>query len=434
MILHSTNYKAPKVSLLEAIANGIAPDGGLYMPDDLPRLPKAFFNNISEMSIHDIAFVVMNMLFGDVLSAAVMKKIVTNALNFDIPLRKLDDNKYVLELFHGPTASFKDVGARFMAHIVAELGQNSEHRDILLATSGDSGGAVANAFANVANTRVCVAYPSGELTQEQVSQFSSLRNVLAIEIDGSFDECQHLVRDALLTGRHGIRLTSGNSINIARELPSLIYFFHAYARISALVGPSEKIVISIPCGNLGSFCAALMAKEMGLPVSRFIAANNANDVFVEYLKTGGFKPQKALITLARAMDVGNPSNIARIIDLYHGEVSRLRESVDGYSYRDIEIAETMKQTYEDYGYIIDPQGATALRAINRHLPPYAIGVSLASAHPGKSHTSVKRVLGPEVNIRGAKPMEKFRSFNHVKIPPTLGALSKVLNRKDCVIR
>lgn len=433
MILHSTNGSAPKISLIQGISNGIAPDGGLYMPDGLPRLPKAFFNNIAEMSLNDIAFVVMNMLFGDVLSSNVLKRIAEDALNFDIPLKQLTDNKFVLELFHGPTMSFKDIGARFMAYLMnaLEADKHGKH-DILLATSGDSGGAVANAFSRSSNTRVCVVYPREGLSREQISQFAGLRNVLAIEVDGTFDDCQHLVKEALRTGSgaHETTLTSGNSINLARELPSLIYFFHAYARVSEQTGGNARVVISIPCGNLGSFCAALMAKDMGLPVEKFIAANNANDVFVEFLKTGGFRPQRALLTLARAMDVGNPSNIARIIDLYGGDIRKLRERVEGYSYNDAEIAQTMLNAFEKYGYVIDPQGATALRAIDRHLPEGYVGVTLASAHPCKSRDAVRQVLGPQAPLphSGVSGIGA-RMTNVVKIPPSLGALNRALNRK-----
>lgn len=432
MMLHSTNGQSSKVSLSQGITNGIAPDGGLYMPDELPRLPKAFFNNIAEMSLHDIAFVVMNMLFGDILSSTVLKRIVSNALNFDIPLRQLAPNKYVLELFHGPTKSFKDVGARFMAYLMDafDAGKRVKH-DILLATSGDSGGAVANAFAKSSNTRVCVVFPGGELSREQLSQFLGIRNVLAIEVEGSFDDCQHLVKEALRTGSgsHNTVLTSGNSINLARELPSLIYFFHTYARIVERHGVDCRSIISIPCGNLGSFCAALMAKEMGLPVEKFFAANNANDVFVEYLKTGGFRPQRALLTLARAMDVGNPSNIARIIDLYKGDTAKLRGRVDGYSYNDEEIAQTMRDTYDRYGYIVDPQSATALRAIDRHLPEGYVGVALASADPCKSDEALRTVFGNKIPQIHAVELPHRHPANLVKIPPNLSALNRALNRQ-----
>lgn len=430
MILHSTNGKSPKVSLAEGIANGLAPDGGLYMPDELPRLPKALFMNIREMKLKDIAFVVCDTLFGDVLSSPVIKKIVDEALNFDIPLRHIGNNKYVLELFHGPTLSFKDIGARFMARLLPALDPgNNGRRNVILATSGDSGGAVANAFQHTAVANVFVLYPKDELTTEQISQFATLRHVTAVEVDGTFDDCQHLVKDALMThdAKSGI-LTAGNSINPARELPSIIYFFHAYARAMEQHDGDAEVVISVPCGNLGSLAAALMAKKMGLPVKRFIAANNANDVFVEYLKTGGFTPQRALLTLARAMDVGNPSNIARITDLYSGNLAMLRKDVEGFAYNDAEIAETMRETYQRYGVLIDPQGATALRAVNRHVAHDEIGIALGSAHPAKFGTTVTEVTGitPQVPPQLAILADKRPKI--IRIPATSGALNRILVR------
>lgn len=429
MILHSTNGISPKVTLTEGIVNGIAPDGGLYMPDELPRLPQAVFRNMADMSLKEIAYVISNSLFGNVIASADIKRIVDEALNFDIPLRRLSGNRFVLELFHGPTLSFKDVGARFMARLQAVCFKGCKPRDILLATSGDSGGAVANAYIDVPGITVNVVFPKDGLSRVQVSQFATLPNVRAIEVEGNFDDCQQMVKEALRqdASTDNPTLTSGNSINLARELPSLIYFFHAYARAVAVCGSNNKIVIAIPCGNLGSFCAAMMAKKMGLPVDRFIAANNANDAFVEYLKTGGFKPHKALITIARAMDVGNPSNIARIIDLYGGNLAELRKDVEGYAYSNDEIAATMKETYDKYSYLIDPQGATALRAINRHLKPDEIGVALASAHPAKFRETVSAVTG--MNIIMPESLDYFmaRPLKILRIPATLGALRRALD-------
>lgn len=430
MILHSTNGKSPKISFAEGIANGLAPDGGLYMPDELPRLPRAFFMNISEMKLKDIAFVVCDTLFGNALSSPTIKKIVDDALNFDIPLRQLSHGRYLLELFHGPTLSFKDVGARFMARLLPALdNRNNFCRNVILATSGDSGGALANAFQNTETTNVFVLFPKGELSEEQISQFATLRHVTAIEVDGSFDDCQNLVKEALM-GQYGKsgHLTAGNSINLARELPSIIYFFHAYARALEQHDDGDaKVVISIPCGNLGSLAAALMAKKMGLPVKRFIAANNANDVFVEYLKTGGFQPQRALLTLARAMDVGNPSNIARITDLYGGNLALLRQDVEGYAYDDTEIADTMRETFSQYGLLIDPQGATALRAINRHVADDETGIALASAHPAKFSKVVEQVTGTTPPVPPQLQQSADNRPKILKIPATSSALHRILS-------
>lgn len=432
MILHSTNGISPKVSFAEGISNGLAPDGGLYMPDTFPRLPQAFFRNIAEMSLREIAYVISNTLFGDVLGSATIKKIVDDTLNFDIPLRGLDSGIYVAELFHGPTLSFKDIGARFMANLLPALDKDGDSgRDILLATSGDSGGAIANAFQKASDTNVYVLFPKDELTREQTNQFATLRNVTAIEVDGSFDDCQTLVKEALRTHTPAKRrrMTAGNSINAARELPSIICFFHAYARVLEETEERDAVVMSVPCGNLGSLCAALMAKKMGLPVKRFIAANNSNDVFVEYLKTGGFRPQKTLLTLARAMDVGNPSNIARIMDLYGGNLASLRNDVEGYAYNDSEIAETMRDISMRFDYLIDPQGATALRALSRHIHPGEIGVAMATAHPAKFRSTVKAVTGREPACPKALENISHHPVKVIKIPPTLGALNRAMGMR-----
>lgn len=430
MILHSTNGKSPKASFAEGIANGMAPDGGLYMPDALPRLPKAFFRNIAEMSLKEIAYVISNTLFGNILSSSSIKRIVDESLDFNIPLKHLGGNTYVLELFNGPTLSFKDIGARFMAQLFpAIVAQEDRHREIILASSGDSGGAVADAFRNAPDTIVNVLFPRGELTSQQIAQFATLENVRAIEVDGTFDQCQTLVKDTLLDDAvyNRKRLTSGNSINLARELPAMIYFFHAYAQAINIHGIDAKVVIAIPCGNLGSFCAALMAKQMGLPVDRFIAANNANDVFVEFLKTGGFTPQKALITLARAMDVGNPSNIARIIDLYGGNLAKLRQDVEGFAYNDTEISATMADAWQQHGYHIDPQGATALRAVIRHAKADEIGIALACAHPAKNADTVMRVTGAAPEMPPQLDIKTTRQTKIIKIPATPGALHRAIN-------
>lgn len=433
MILHSTNGKAPKVRFAQAIANGIAPDGGLYVPDSFPHVPHALFRNIQDMSVREVGFVVMSSLFGHAIPAVKLKAIVDEVLDFPIPMRRVDESRYVLELFHGPTNSFKDIGARFMARLLpvfSPLGAGG-HRNIIMATSGDSGGAVANAFSGARDTNVFVLFPKGLLSITDVIRFASFANVQAIEVDGTFDECQSLVRQALLVDAQSgtPRLTSGNSINPARELPAMIYFFYAYAQTVAATGKRDGVVISVPCGNLGSLAAALMAKRMGLPVAGFFAANNANDAFVEYLKTGGITPKKTLLTLARAMDVGNPSNLARIIDLYDGDLNRLRADVRGYAYSDEEISETIRETYRKLGEFIDPQGATALRAIERHLPPGHSGVALASGHPGNYPAAMTAATGetPDAPM-GTRPSSSGIPNGIMRIPATMGALNRILNR------
>lgn len=432
MILHSTNRNAPQVTLPQAAACGIAPDGGLYLPDSLPRLPKAFFNNIAEMSLREVAYVVANSLFGDLAASGDLKKVVDDALDFPIPLRHVAENRYVLELFHGPTHSFKDVGSRFMAGLFPLISADGgAGRDIIVATSGDSGGAVANGFLKTASTRVFVLFPKGGLTREQVALFATLRNVIAVEVDGTFDDCQNLAIEALrnsLRNPAGRQLTSGNSINPARQLPSIIYYFHAYACALRENPETEGVVVSVPCGNLGNLSAGLMAKKMGLPIKRFIAANNANDEFVEFLRTGGFKPRKALMTIARAMDVGNPSNIARIIDLYGGCLEKLREDVEGRSVADEQIALTMLEVYHTTGYILDPQGAAAFRALDYTLQPGETGIALASAAPAVFADTVEKITGVRPALpRGSEQSLCRQPLKIQKIPATQSALQRVLN-------
>lgn len=429
MVLHSTKGISPKVTLAQGVANGLAPDGGLYMPDRLPKLPLALFNNITEMTLREIAYVVCDTLFGDEIPSASLKKVVDESLNFDMPLVHIADNRFVLELFHGPTYSFKDVGARFMARLLPALNVKTPGfgHNIIVATSGDSGGAVANGFQRSAATNVFVVFPSQGLEHEHISQFASLRNVKAIEVAGTFDDCQALVKQALADKEinEAVPLTSGNSINLARQLPAIIYYFYAYARAMG-ERPGSKVVISVPCGNLGNLSAALMAKRMGLPVERFIAANNANDVFVEYLKTGGLHPRKSLMTIASAMDVGNPSNIARIIDLYEGDLSRLRRDVEGVAYNDREIADTMIRNNRERGYLIGPQGATALRALEECLMPGETGVALACASPVKFRECVESVNGIELKIPQDLRALYNRTHRITRIPPKLSALRRVL--------
>ncbi|MCM1071502.1 MAG: threonine synthase [[Clostridium] fimetarium] len=432
MILHSTNRSAPQATLPQAAACGIAPDGGLYLPDSLPRLPKAFFNNIAEMSLREVAYVVANSLFGSLAPSGELKRVVDDALDFPIPLRRVHGDRFVLELFHGPTHTFKDVGSRFMAGLLPLISADgAAGRDIIVATSGDSGGAVANGFLKAASTRVFVLFPKDRLTRDQIALFATLRNVVAVEVDGTFDDCQNLAVEAL---RNSLRdssrrpLTSGNSINPARQLPSIIYYFHAYACALRENPETAGVVVSVPCGNLGNLSAGLMAKKMGLPVSRFVAVNNANDEFVEFLRTGGFKPRKALMTLAGAMDVGNPSNIARIIDLYGGCLERLRDDVEGHALSDEQIANTMSEVYRATGYILDPQGAAAFRALDYTLRPGETGIALSSAAPGVFADTVEEILGTRPSLPGSDSAPAARGQVRVlKIPATQSALQRVLN-------
>lgn len=431
MILHSTGGNSQKVSLPQGIAHGIAPDGGLYMPDSFPKLPNAFFNNLPDMQLQEIAFVIANTLFGEMVPAPELKQIVFDALNFQIPVRRVKDRIYSCELFYGPTLTFKDVGARFMARLLPKLDPAyGSPRDIIVATSGDSGAAVADGFSRTANTRVFVLYPKGELTRLQIAGFASVRNVVAIEVDGSFDQCQAMAKEVVranAASHHASRrLTSANSINLLRQLPGIIYYFHAYARV-AETHPGKEIVFSVPCGNLGNLSAGLMAKAMGLPAKRFIAANNANDVFVEYLRSGDFAPREALLTVARAMDVGNPSNLARIIDLYGGDLERLRSEVEGVSLSDDAITGAMRRLWLENQILAEPQTAAAIAALEHKLQGDECGIAIASAHPAIFTTTVKAVTGATPRFPTGHSIPATSASRVIKIPPTLSALNRILN-------
>lgn len=430
MLFHSTNGKIRGVTFPEAIENGLAEDGGLFMPAGMPSLPSAFFKNIQEMSLQEIGYVVCNTLLGDILSSQAIKSIVDDALDFPVPLRKAESSEglYILELFHGPTLSFKDAGARFMARLLPALFPGGESRTIILATSGDSGGALADSFKDSPSTRVVVLFPRGELSRQQTAMFCNRHNLTAIEVGGTFDDCQTLVKQVLADKEldKALSLTSGNSINLARQFPSIIYYFHAYARAREMSPDSDKVVISVPCGNLGNLAAALMAKKMGLPVKRFIGANNANDTFVEYLQTGGLRPRRALMTLARAMDVGNPSNLARIIDLYDGDLANLRKDVEGIAFSDREIVQTIRDVYQAEGYLLGPQSATAYRALQGRLAPDEVGVAMATGHPAKFPQAVMEAIGHTVPPPPQLDGLNLLSQPAVKIPPAKSALARVL--------
>ena len=329
MKYYSTNRRTPEVSLREAVVASMAPDNGLYMPERIERLPDAFFDGIARLDLHRIACRVADAFFGEEIEPETPRRIVRDTFCFDIPVVRVDDGIWALELFHGPTMAFKDVGARFMARILSHFieGRDDEHPvTVLVATSGDTGGAVANGFLGVEGIDVVVLYPKGRVSDIQEKQFTTLgRNVTALEIEGTFDDCQRLVKSAFADTelKRRMRLTSANSINVARFLPQTFYFFHAYAQLRAQ-GVTSPIVVSVPSGNFGNLTAGLFARRMGLPVDRFIAANNANDTFYEYLRTGGYRPRPSVPTLANAMDVGDPNNFARILDLYGRSLDALR--------------------------------------------------------------------------------------------------------------
>ena len=402
MKYYSTNKQAPLATLHEAVVKGLAPDKGLYMPEKINKLPQNFFEGIDKMSFQEMSYEVAKAFFGEDVEHEALKKIVYDTLSFPTPIKKVEENIYSLELFHGPTLAFKDVGARFMARLLQYFTkqEGKEEVNVLVATSGDTGSAVANGFLGVEGIHVYVLYPKGKVSKIQESQFTTLgQNITAIEVDGVFDDCQALVKNAFMDKELNakMKLTSANSINVARFLPQAFYYFNAYAQAKKL-GKAKDFVVCVPSGNFGNITAALFGQQMGLPIKRFIAANNANDIFYKYLLTGKYEPKASLHTLANAMDVGAPSNFARILDLYDGSWETIKSHVSGATYSDEQIGETMKACYEIDGYILDPHGACGYRALKEGLKDGETGVFCETAHPAKFKDTVEEIIGAEVEI------------------------------------
>ena len=403
MKYYSTNNQAPIADLHKAVVKGLAEDRGLYMPERINKLPKEFFENIDKMSFQEIAYTVANAFFGEDVDPDALHDIVYDTLSFDCPVAKVKDNIYTLELFHGPTLAFKDVGARFMARLlqyfIRQEGKGQQV-NVLVATSGDTGSAVANGFLGVDGIHVYVLYPKGKVSPIQECQFTTLgKNITAIEVDGVFDDCQALVKNAFMDAElnQHMKLTSANSINVARFLPQAFYYFNAYARMVEN-GNNEELVMCVPSGNFGNICAALFGHEIGLPIKRFIAANNANDIFYKYLQTGKYEPKPSKQTLANAMDVGDPSNFARIYDLYGKSHERITSLISGATYSDEQIRQTMKACYDETGYILDPHGACGYQALEDGLKEGEIGVFCETAHPAKFKEKVDEILSIDVEI------------------------------------
>lgn len=406
MNYYSTNKKAPIATLEKAVVKGLAEDKGLYMPERIKPLPQSFFDNIEKMSFQEIAYQVADCFFGEDVDAESLKNIVYDTLQFDCPVVKVTESIYTLELFHGPTLAFKDVGARFMARLLqyflkkeGKLDKNNQV-NVLVATSGDTGSAVANGFLGVEGIHVYVLYPKGKVSPIQECQFTTLgQNITAIEVDGVFDDCQALVKSAFMDAELNahMKLTSANSINVARFLPQSFYYFNAYARMKEL-GLADQLVMCVPSGNFGNICSALFGKRMGLPVKRFVAANNANDIFFKYLQTGEYNPKPSVQTIANAMDVGDPSNFARIYDLYQGDHKAICADISGATYNNEQIAETMKQCYGETGYVLDPHGACGYQALKDLLADGEVGVFCETAHPAKFKDTVDGILASDIEI------------------------------------
>lgn len=402
MNYYSTNSQAPVATLEKAVVKGLAEDKGLYMPERIKPLPQEFFDNIENMSFQEIAYTVADAFFGEDVPAEDLKTIVYDTLAFDCPCVKVTDTIYSLELFHGPTLAFKDVGARFMARLLQYFLRKAGNGEVnvLVATSGDTGSAVANGFLGVDGIRVYVLYPKGKVSPIQECQFTTLgQNITAVEVDGVFDDCQALVKNAFMDEELNahMKLTSANSINVARFLPQAFYYFYAYAQMKKK-GLADQLVVCVPSGNFGNICSALFGKKMGLPIKRFIAANNANDIFFKYLQTGQYEPKPSVQTIANAMDVGDPSNFTRIYDLYGKSHSAITTDISGATYTDEQIAETIKEVKAETGYVCDPHGACGYRALKEGLKQGEVGVFLETAHPAKFKDTVDEILGESIEI------------------------------------
>ena len=402
MKYYSTNGQAPIASLEKAVVKGLAEDKGLYMPERIKPLPKEFFDNIENLSFQEIAYTVADAFFGEDVPADDLKKIVYDTLAFDCPCVKVTDAIYSLELFHGPTLAFKDVGARFMARLLQYFlkKEGKGQVNVLVATSGDTGSAVANGFLGVDGIHVYVLYPKGKVSPIQECQFTTLgQNITAVEVDGVFDDCQALVKNAFIDSELNahMKLTSANSINVARFLPQSFYYFYAYAQMKKL-GLADQLVVCVPSGNFGNICSALFGKKMGLPIKRFIAANNANDIFFKYLQTAKYEPKPSVQTIANAMDVGDPSNFARIYDLYGKSHAAITADISGATYANEQIAETIKEVKAQTDYVCDPHGACGYQALKEGLQPGEVGVFLETAHPAKFKDTVDAILGESIAI------------------------------------
>ena len=416
MKYYSTNHQTPDVTLQEAVVKGLAADKGLFMPERINALPASFYENMSQMTLQEVSFAVAQAFFGEDIPADKLQQIVYDTMSFDIPLVKVSDNIYSLELFHGPTLAFKDVGARFMARMLGYFVSGQDKLvNVLVATSGDTGSAVANGFLGVDGIHVYVLYPKGKVSLIQEKQFTTLgKNITALEIDGTFDDCQRLVKSAFMDAELNahMQLTSANSINVARFLPQAFYYFWALAQfgkmgkeIKALPlakgeygEAGREFVCCVPSGNFGNITAALFGKRMGLPIKRFIAANNRNDIFYQYLKTGQYNPRPSIATIANAMDVGDPSNFARVLALYENSHAAICSDISGATYTNEEIADEICRVYETNGYLLDPHGACGHRALREGLRPGETGFFIETAHPAKFKDTVEGIIGKPVAI------------------------------------
>ncbi len=400
MNYYSLNNKSHKVTFQQAVIQGLAPDKGLYFPEKLTKLPDSFFENIENLSNEEIAFETIKQFVGAEIPETELKQIINETLCFDFPLIEVENNVFSLELFHGPTMAFKDVGARFMSRCLAYFNRNIDQKNtVLVATSGDTGGAVASGFLGVKGVEVVILYPSGKVSDIQERQLTTLgQNITALEVDGVFDDCQDMVKLAFLDDDlKSQNLTSANSINIARWLPQMFYFFFAYKELKK---HNKPLIVSCPSGNFGNICAGIIAKKLGLPIVHFVASTNINDTVPRFLKGGNYDPKPSFATISNAMDVGNPSNFVRIQELYNNDLNEFKKDFSSYTFTDKETKMTMKSIYENSNYVAEPHGAIGFLGLKKEMEkqPNSIGVFLETAHPIKFLDVVEPTLGLKLDI------------------------------------
>jgi threonine synthase len=431
MKYYNLNNPTTLVSLKQAVLTGIQGSEGLFMPEFIPQLNKSFIENIEQYSLPEMAFEVAKLFLSEEVEEAAIRQIVNDTLNFEIPLVPVSDNIYTLELFHGPTLAFKDVGARFMARLFAYFLKNDkEPIHILVATSGDTGGAVAHAFWNVPNIEVTILYPSEKVSFLQEKQLTTLgKNVRAIEVAGTFDDCQQLVKQAFADNslQEHITLASANSINLARLIPQSFYYFWAYAQAKK-ANKQNEVVVCVPSGNFGNLTAGLIAKKMGLPIQHFIAATNANDIVPQYLATGNYHPKPSEATISNAMDVGNPSNFSRIMALYNNDYEAVKKDLSGYAFSDDATRATMIEVFQNHYYTLDPHGAVGYAALQPYLTTHAntTGIFLETAHPAKFMDVVEKTLRVKIKVPNALQEVANKTKRAVKMKAEYSLLKEYL--------
>ncbi|MFO7447897.1 MAG: threonine synthase [Ignavibacteriaceae bacterium] len=438
MKFYSTNNKTVSVSFKDAVLKGIADDGGLFMPYEIPKLKASFIKNLQSKSFHEIAFEAAKIFLEEDIPHGDIKNILSEAISFDAPLAQLDENKYILELFHGPTLAFKDFGARFMAKVMSYLIRNENKEiTILVATSGDTGSAVAQGFYKTEGINVILLYPSEKVSLIQEKQLTTIGdNITALEVEGTFDDCQRLVKTAFLDKdiTNALTLSSANSINIARLIPQSFYYLNAVAQLKDL---NKPLFITVPSGNFGNLTAGLFANRMGLPVTRYIAALNSNDVFLEYINTGKYNPRPSIKTISNAMDVGNPSNFVRILDLYNNDHNKIEEKIYSAAFNDDKTKDGIKEVKANYNYIIDPHGSVGYLALKQFIEENKIknynGIILETAHPAKFKDEVEDVIKEEIKLPETLRQCMMKEKRSIKISKEYDDLKSFILNKGVVI-